>query len=111
MNIVNRAYIIVRPKQSFWNWANQFTEDDLKVEEGDQIDPNIYLIEEDFFEIEPLIEKNFKKIFKTELTMVNDNEESWPEKLNIDTFLDWFELEFGGTVLDLEKADLKREKI
>ncbi|MFN5909829.1 MAG: hypothetical protein ACK45H_00710 [Bacteroidota bacterium] len=109
MKIVNRGYVIVRPTSAFWDWANQFAEDDLRVEEGDPIEPNVYLIEEDFFDVEPLIEQNFKKIFKTELTMVNDDEGSWPEKLTIELFLSWFELEFGATVFDLEKADLKRE--
>jgi hypothetical protein len=111
MKIVNRGYIIVRPTAQFWNWAKQYTEEDLQVEEGDAIEPNVYLIEEDFFDVEPLIEQNFKKIFKTELTMVTEEEESWPEKLTQELFLEWFELEFGATVLDLENADLKREKI
>lgn len=111
MYIVNRGYVIVRPTQLFWDWANKYTEDDHKVEMGDPIDPNIYLIEEDIFDIDPLIEQIFKKIFKTELTMVNEDQETWPEKLTQELFLEWFDLEFGATVLDLEKADLKREKV
>jgi hypothetical protein len=111
MKIVNRGYIIVRPTAHFWSWAKQHTEEDLQVEEGDDVEPNIYLIEEDFFDVEPLIEQNFKKIFKTELMMVTEDEASWPEKLSIDLFLEWFELEFGATVLDVEKADLKRESV
>lgn len=111
MKIVNRGYIIVRPTAHFWNWAKQHTEEDLQVEEGDDVEPNVYLIEEDFFDTEPLIEQNFKKIFKTELMMVTEDETSWPEKLTVDLFQEWFDLEFGATVLDLEKADLKRESI
>lgn len=109
MKIVNRGYVIVRPTEHFWNWANQFADEDLKVQMEDGMEPNIYLIEEDFFEIEPVIERSFKKIFKTELLMVNDDEESWPEDRSMETFLAWFDLEFGATVLDLEKSDLKRE--
>jgi hypothetical protein len=43
--------------------------------------------------------------------MVNDDEESWPEDRSMETFLAWFDLEFGATVLDLEKTDLKREDV
>jgi hypothetical protein len=111
MKIVNRGYIIVRPTELFWTWANQFSEVELKVQSGDDIEPTIYLIEEDFFEIEPLIERAFKKIFKTELMMVTEIESEWPEDRSMDVFLNWFELEFGTSVLDLEKSDLKREDI
>lgn len=111
MKIVNRGYIIVRPTTHFWSWAKQHTEEGLQVEEGDAIEPSIYLIEEDFFDVEPLIEQNFKKIFKTELMMVTEDETSWPEKIVLETFREWFDLEFGTTVLDLEKADLKRDSV
>ena len=109
MKIVNRGYIIVRPTAQFWSWDNPYTEEELRVEEGDPIEPNIYLIEEDFFDVEPLIEQNFKKIFKTELSMVNEDEGSWPEKLTVELFLNWFDLEFGATVIDLDKSDLKKD--
>ena len=36
----------------------------------DDNDSNIYLIIEDFIDIEPIIEQNFKKIFKNELSMI-----------------------------------------
>jgi hypothetical protein len=82
MKIVNRGYIIVRPTAHFWKWAKQHTEEDLQVEEGDDVEPNIYLIEENFFDIEPLVEQNFKKIFKTELMMVTEDEDLMAGKIN-----------------------------
>ena len=75
------------------------------------MEPNVYLITEDFFDIEPIIEQHFKKIFKNELAMITDNEEDWPEDLSQENFLEWFELEVGSTVFDLEKGDLKSEKV
>lgn len=109
MKIINRGYLLVKPKQAFWKWANQF-EEEIDFSDSDDCEGNIYLIEEDFFEIEPIIEKNFKKIFKNELSAVADEEE-WPEKLSMELFLEWFELDFGSAVFDLEKADLKSEKL
>lgn len=111
MKIVNRGYIIVRPKEQFWSWANQYSEEEFKVEAGDEIEPNLYLITEDFFEVEPLIEQNFKNIFKTELMMVTEDEANWPEDRSMDRFAEWFEIEIGSTVMDMEKADLKRDEV
>ena len=75
------------------------------------MDPNIYLISEDFFDIEPLIEQHYKMIFASELSMVTEDELDWPENRNLELFLEWFELEIGSTVFDLEKSDLKTEKL
>ena len=111
MKIINRGFIIVRPTKLFWAWANQFNEEDLEVEANDEIEPNVYLITEDFFEIEPIIEQNFKKIFRTELSMVTDIEEEWPEDRSMEIFEKWFRLELGSTVFDVEKSDLKGEKL
>lgn len=105
MKIVNRGYIIVRPKQPFISWANE-REDEFSVD--GEIEPNIYLIEEDFFEIEPVIEANFKKIFKNELSAITDNEDEFPA-LKQEIFDLWFDVEIGSTVFDILKADLKKD--
>ena len=59
MKIVNRGYIIVKAKKPFVYWANQQEEEFVMTA---QTEPNVYLIEEDFFEIEPVIKQYFKKI-------------------------------------------------
>ncbi|MBP6091602.1 MAG: hypothetical protein KA521_10135 [Crocinitomicaceae bacterium] len=110
MKIVNRGFITIAPKQAFWDWANQF-EDDVVFSEADEVEPNVYLITEDFFEIEPLIEQNFKKIFNNELAMITENEKDWPENRTLELFLTLFTLEIGSTVFDLEKTGLTAEKI
>jgi hypothetical protein len=110
MKIINRGFITVRAKSAFWDWANNF-EDSFGFTEADDIEPNAYLITEDFFEIEPLIEQNFKKIFINELSMVNENEEDWPQDRTQELFLEWFHLELGSSVFDLEKSDLKSDKL
>ena len=110
MKIVNRGCITVAPKQAFWDWTNQF-EDDLEFSVEDGVEPNVYLITDDFFEIEPLIEQHFKKIFKNELSMITEGESEWPEERTLEVFLNWFTIDIGSTVFDLEKADLKGEKL
>lgn len=111
MKIINRGYILIKPKQGYWNWANTMGEPEVHFSEADDSEGSIYLVEEDFFDIEPLLEQQFKKIFKNELLSVSDDESTWPEKLTMDLFLDWFSVDYGSTVFDLEKADLKAEKL
>ncbi len=110
MNIINRGFLTIRPKQDFLNWANQI-DASVKFDEGDDVEGTNFLIEEDFFEIEPIIEKHFKKIFKHELSMVTEQENLWPPALTLELFLEWFSVDFGAIVIDLEKNDLKSEKI
>lgn len=105
MKIVNRGFITVRPKQAFVEWANQQDEEfqiDLNAE------PSVYLIEEDFFDVEPIIESKFKQIFLCELDAVSDNEEGFPE-IKMSVFKEWFSLEVGSMVIDLEKDQLSRD--
>ena len=110
MKFVNRGFITVRPKKAFFEWANSF-EEAIEFSEDDQIEPNVYLITEDFFDIEPIIEQNFKKIFESELSAITEESSDWPENRKIETFNEWFDLEIGSMVFDLEKSDLKREEI
>ena len=110
MKIVNRGYISIRQNKAFWDWANEF-ESDMEFTVEDGIDPNIYLITEDFIDVEPIIEQSFKKIFKNELSMITEEETDWPEIRTMEVFLEWFTIEVGSTVFDLEKSDLRVEKI
>jgi hypothetical protein len=110
MKIVNRGYIAIRQNKAFWDWANEF-ESDMEFNVEDDIDPNIYLITEDFIDVEPIIEQNFKKIFKNELSMITEEETDWPETRTMEVFLEWFTIEAGSTVFDLEKSDLRVEKV
>ncbi len=110
MKVINRGFLSVRHLQAFWDWANPFNEE-VQLNESDGVEPNCYLIEEDFMDIEPLIEQNFKKIFKNELAMACEDQTQWPEKLTLELFLQFFEIEIGTTVFDLHKGDLKSESL
>jgi hypothetical protein len=106
MRLLNRGYIVVNHRQAYWNWVKSVDEECI-FNEADQCEPTLYLIKEDFFDDDILIENYFKKIFKAELMSVTDNESLWPEKLDISTFELWFGIaEIGSTVIDLENSDI-----
>ena len=106
MKIVNRGFLIVSPKQPFFDWANEF-EEEIFFSEEDDVEPTIYLIEEEFIDVEQIIRDNFKKIFLNELNMITENSEDHP-KIDETTFYEWFDINAGTTILDTLKADLKR---
>lgn len=106
MKIVNRGYLIVAPKQPFFDWANEF-EEEIFFDEEDEVEPTIYLIEEDFIETEQVIRDHFKKIFLTELNMITENTDDHP-KISEALFFEWFTVIAGTTVIDADSADLKR---
>lgn len=110
MNVLNRGFLSVTPKQSFWNWANMI-DTEVQFSEEDDIEPTVYLITEDFFDIEPIIEQHFKKIFKNELFAITEDETIWPTERNMDAFLDWFDINVGSMVFDLEKSNIVSDKI
>lgn len=106
MKIVNRGYLIIKPKTPFIDWSNQFDEE-FQFDADDELEPNIYLIEEDFFDNEQVIRQNFKKVFVNELMAVMDDESTFPE-IKEEVFYEWFDVVIGTTVFDGEKSDLKR---
>ena len=110
MNVLNRGFITITPKKPFFDWSNTI-DSEIQFSIEDDIEPTVYLITEDFFDIEPLIEQHFKKIFKNELTAFTEDEELWPTERNIDIFLEWFEINLGSMVFDLEKSNIIGEKI
>jgi dolichyl-phosphate-mannose--protein O-mannosyl transferase len=110
MKLVNRSYLIIHPKNPFWEWAAG-SDNEIVYNSSDDTEGTLYLIEEDFFDIEPIIEKHFKKIFINELSSITDEEENWPSERNFEIFSDWFRFDYGSIVMDFEKTDLKRESI
>jgi hypothetical protein len=110
MNVLNRGFITVTPKKSFFDWSNTI-DTEIQFSIDDENEPTVYLITEDFFDIEPLIEQHFKKIFKNELMAITEDEDEWPVERNIDVFLEWFEINVGSMVFDLEKSNIVGEKI
>lgn len=105
MKIVNRGFLRVKGKTAFLNWAAQQDEEFAPDENSDA---NIYLVEEDFFEVEPIIEANFKRIFRNELESVSDDSATYPE-ITMENFVVWFAIEAGNAVFDCEKKGLQAD--
>jgi hypothetical protein len=107
MRTVNRGFILVEPRQPFCDWAKK-NDEDFDFDEEDDLEGSVYLIDEDFFEIEPVLERHFKEIMQNECAAVTDDENNWP-KPTMNLFLEWFRVHVGGSVFDTQNEDLLSE--
>ena len=106
MPAVNRSVMVVKPKQPFLDWLNSLDNDDemnLTLEEL-QNDSTAYLVPEyetpeDQAEI---VVWAHNYVFEEELMAWYTFEEEWPPTRDLDTFLEWFEVEFHSTIMDLD---------
>ncbi len=109
MKIVNRGFILIKPKQAFCDWAKA-NDEFFDFDEQDDLEGNVYLLEDEFFEYEPILEANFKKIAQTECLAVVDSEADIPV-FTLDKFLEWFQVEIGTNVFDTLKKPLQTEEL
>lgn len=109
---VERAGILVRAKQPFYDWANT-------LEPGDPIniddDPikNVYLIDADAADDDPkeVINVFYEVVFNEELTGFTDDEALWPKDRSLQMFEQWFSWEILDMAFDiLDEDDLEEDE-
>jgi hypothetical protein len=109
MKIINRGFMMVTPTDRFDQWAKPFSEESHLIDTTNE--SSCYLIEEDFWEEDLLLEKYYKKISKQEFYPITQDAENWPLLDNPADFMIYFNVQFGTFVYDLLVKDLLRETI
>ncbi len=107
---INRAGLIVRPKQPYIDWANSVDDDAPRaILQELRTDPSIYLVEiidvlEDF---DLLIDDTWEWIFREQLNGWMRDPGLWPEVLTREMFLQWFDCELSTMIWDMLKTRIK----
>lgn len=104
MRQVKRAAITLTPKQPYLDWANSLEDGGVKIGIDFWPEKNVYLIEDiaDFeLNVAALVEPYYQTIFEDELNSWHGRESDWPAKRNLDTFLEWFDVEVHSIVLEM----------
>ena len=99
--MLNRAVLVVRPKQPFLDWAAQLDDSGLVPNvEGEQ---TVYLIPQfdDDDEGQKVLHRVFAEVFERELFGWHTDEAAWPRKRNLTLFRKWFTVELHSVVEDL----------
>jgi hypothetical protein len=112
MKTINRAALIVRPKEPYLRWAASVDEDSSADAGSLRDHVSIYLVAEDprgEQETAPL-ENYYERIFEAELEGWYLDENKWPEPRDLKMFMEWFDARGESLVVDLEASNLGVEE-
>jgi hypothetical protein len=107
---INRAALIVRPRQPYVDWANSVDDDGPRaILQELRTDPSIYLVEsiDSLEDLDLLVEDNWEWIFREQLNGWMRDPEFWPAELTREMFLEWFECELSTMIWDMLKTRIK----
>jgi len=110
MNEVNRSVFVVRAKEPFLQWLNSLPDPgDFNLDEVNR-DSTAYLLPEfeDDDDMEKLLENYYSFIFEEQLDGWWRDPDSWPSKRDLNTFKEWFDVEFHCMVFDLVDKPLMK---
>lgn len=99
--MLNRAALIVRPKQLFLDWAAGLDDSGLVPDvDGEK---TVYLVPEFESDEEGLrvLKRVYAEIFERELDGWHTDPSAWPQKRDFKTFQQWFSIELHSVVEDV----------
>lgn len=111
MRTLNRAALVVRPREPYLKWAASIDDEAAEAAIPLRARVSVYLVAEDprgEEESAPL-ENYFEEIFEHELEAWYTDENRWPPVRDMVTFLEWFDVSRESIVLDLESYKLQTE--
>ena len=114
MQSINRAAVIIKPKQPFVDWINSMPDDSSNYTlEQINKDNLTFLIPiyDDPDDAIKYIKKNHEMIFEWELLGWVITEELWPKNRNWKMFNNWFDIEINSEVFDLVDSEIEREDL
>lgn len=99
--MLNRAALIVRPKQPFLDWAAGLDDSGLVPDvDGEK---TVYLVPEFESDEEGLrvLKRVYAEIFERELDGWHTDPSAWPQKRDFKTFQQWFSIELHSVIEDV----------
>jgi hypothetical protein len=104
MHAISRSAVVVRPAQPFLDWLHRVDPTSAHLTLKDlRLEPTIYLLRD--WETDEQALKHFAHvsngIFEEELNGWYRDPSVWPEKRDLNRFLQWFECGFHSMVIDV----------
>lgn len=113
--MINRAALVVIPKDPYVEWANALEEGGPKLDVDDpDRDHSVYLVddmgeEEGGVDVDTVLRPYYQKIFELELAAWDLDEETWPNRRDFRAFKAWFEVRISSVVIDLCGSPIENE--
>ena len=111
--LVNRAALIIRPKQPFLDWLLGLPGPSLSLTLADlQHNCDVVLIPEleTDADVEAFVNSQWAAIFEMELDAWHTREAEWPARRTLKMFREWFDVELHEMIWDSARSPLRREK-
>jgi hypothetical protein len=109
---IDRALVIVRPRQPYVDWANKLPDASFKISLKElRKEGHVFLIDtyETLEEAQEIIEDIWEDIFDHCLFAWCTEAKWWPQKRSFKIFQEWFDLEFHDTVIDPYDGEIYKE--
>lgn len=103
MQEIERVAAILKPSETMLEWINtQADENEVVTLEDIQTDCTVILLPtfEEEEDAEDYLNEIYDELFVNELSAWNEDESNWPQDRSLDTFLEWFDIEFHSVVYD-----------
>lgn len=112
MKSINRTLLIVVPKRPFFDWVNSIERNTPGFIAATE-HHSAYLIPEKYDEsnYKTFLKKIFRTIFEEELYSEFRDSDLWPEKRDLRTFDQWFEVHACDIVYDLGQEAIISEEL
>jgi hypothetical protein len=114
MECINRAAVVIKPKQPFVDWLNSIPDEDIDFTLERISEDNITFLIPQYDNPEDsknYIRKRFKNIFEWELFGWIVTEELWPKNRTWEMFQEWFSVEINSEVFDLVDGEIEKEEM
>jgi hypothetical protein len=110
--LINRDSVIIKGKQPLVDWINAHGSEYPVTLEDVQEQSTVILLPEcrDREEAVSIIEINYELIFTGELEGWHADESLWPKDLTLETFRDWFDIEYHDMVFDALNEDIEKRE-
>jgi len=96
----------VKPIQPFYDWIKSISPE---ISVAADLEPLIYLIDEDIEDINGWLRKNSDKLFRVALVGWSQNKKQWPQKRSYKMFQEWFKVDIATMVYDMESEPVYKE--
>lgn len=112
MRLINRSVAVTRPREPYIRWAMSIDDDAEESEAFLREQFSVYLVPPDpgqRQESAPM-ESWFGEVFEHELESWYLDTEKWPQKRDLRTFKEWFDVSISSVVVDLGKGPIEHEE-
>ena len=116
MRVVNRTAISVIVAQPYVDWTRETVQDSvqgaLTVARSKPYGTAVLLPEFELEEdVQEWVEENASWLFEFQLSAWTDDEASWPQTRDLETFRQWFRVDIHSTVVDASDDDVEGEEL